>query len=157
MMSEPRTKGWVVVSQVHRKEGILFPSWPLYLSRQPTENPCSHLATLLLTPHWPCLTPVGADSSTAQGWTLASILVFVWPWPQLFSAPLHPHWYWQLTGSPPSWMPTQQDMWWHCFPLNLLDSTSFQTELIFALKMITQARWRVYILGVVSGCAGNHF
>ena len=134
------------------RRGVSFPLVGLFThpSSQETPSPTWHL--WLLTPHCPCPVPCGGDSSTAQAWRVASVLICIWPCLDHF--PLRPYWCWQLTGSPPSW---EQGMGWHHFPLSLLESPSFQTELCFAPRTIRRARCKVYVRGVVSGCAGNHF
>lgn len=84
-----------VERQTKKEEGS--PCYPVGLftpsvSQPSTTVPTWHLG--LLTPHWPCPMPCGADSSTAQAWTLASVPVCIWPWPGSFSILLLQYWCW---------------------------------------------------------------
>lgn len=148
-MSEPSPKGWVVVSQAKTEEGSPCPLLGLFTcptSQWSTPAPTWHL--WLLTPYWPC-PMLGSAGSSRLG---HSVFVCVWPWPGPFSTPLPPHWFWQLTGSPPSWGAryvmaslSSQFIRKHFFPNS------------FYSKDNNAGSMQVCVCCVVSGCVGNHF
>lgn len=132
-----------------RRGVSLSPARPRYLSHQPTEDSCSHLASLavdsmLTLPNaWHCW--------QLQAWTLRSCLCLTLAWTIFHSTSptlvLTAHRISTQLGSKIcdgiTFLPVYQ-------------KALLSKQLVFTLRTITQAQCRVYVCCVVSGCVGNH-